>query len=179
MKRYLIALFLFSLIFYLSCQVSVREKTPIKAPDFSLEDIQGNLVSLKDFEGKVILIDFWATWCVPCVKEMPVLQDLYDAHKDNGLEVIGISVDQQGFVVVKPFIERYGVTFTNLISTEEVVQSYGEGNPAILKLYGPLQGIPAAFFINKKGEIVQKYVGEVPKRILEAHIEKLLEEKVS
>lgn len=179
MKKYLLLFFLFSLILYLSCQLSVKEKTPIQAPDFTLEDIHGNMVSLKDFEGKVILLDFWATWCAPCVKEMPLLQDLYEAHKDNGLEIIGISIDQQGAAIVRPFLEDLGVSFTNLIYTEEVTRSYGEGNPDILKIYGPLQGIPSTFFINRKGEIIQKYVGEVPRRILEAHIAKLLNEGVS
>ncbi len=179
MKKYLILLSLFSMILYSACQVSVKEKAPIKAPDFTLEDIHGNSVSLKDYEGKVILLDFWATWCVPCVKEMPVLQDLYETHRENGFEIIGISVDQQGVVVVKPFLEGMGVTFPNLIYTEEVVQSYGEGNPEIFNAYGPIQGIPATFIINRNGEIVQKYVGEVPRRILENHILRLLEEQIS
>jgi peroxiredoxin len=179
MKKYFIFLFLFSLILYTACQFSVKEKTPIKAPGFTLEDIHGNSVSLKDYEGKVILLDFWATWCPPCIKEMPVLQDLYETHRENGFEIIGISVDVQGAVIVKPLIEEIGVTFPNLIYTEEVVQSYGEGNPEILNAYGPLQGIPSTFIINRNGEIVQKYVGEVPRRILETHIQELLEEQIS
>ncbi len=179
MKKYLILLFILSLILSASCQVSVREKTPIKAPDFTLEDIHGNSVSLTDYEGKVILLDFWATWCAPCIKEMPVLQDLYDTYRDSGFEVIGISVDEQGAVIVKPFLKKVGATYPNLIYSEEVVQDYGGGNPEILNTYGPLQGIPATFIINRNGEIVQKYVGEVPRRILEAHIRKLLEEQIS
>lgn len=179
MKKQFIILLLLFLIISLSCQVRVKENEPIKAPDFTLQDIHGNQVSLKDFEGKVIILDFWATWCAPCIKEMPILQDLYNTHKERGFEIVGVSVDQQGVLVVKPFIEEQGLTFPNLIYTEEMAANYGEGNPEIFEAYGPLQGIPSVFIINKKGEIIQKYVGEVPRRILETHIIKLLEEQIS
>jgi peroxiredoxin len=110
---------------------------------------------------------------------MPILQDLYNTHRERGFEIVGVSVDQKGVLVVKPFIEEQGLTFPNLIYTEEMAASYGVGNPEIFEVYGPLQGIPSVFIINKKGEIVQKYVGEVPRRILESHITKLLEERIS
>lgn len=167
------------LLSLLSCQVAVKEKEPIPAPDFSVADINGNPVSLNDFRGKVIILDFWATWCIPCRQELPHFQELHEAYKDRGFAMVGVSVDQGGTAMVKPFVEKNRLTYVNLIATEEMAKLYGEGTPAIKKMYGPIQGIPATFIINKKGEIVQKYVGEVPRRIFEAHIKKLLEEPAS
>ena len=77
-----------------------------KAPQFTLPDINGNQVSLSDFEGKVVILDFWATWCPPCVKEVPHFIELYDEYKEQGFEMLGISLDAGGANDVKPFVEK-------------------------------------------------------------------------
>ncbi len=159
-----------------ACQVSVRENEPIPAPDFTLPDINGNMINLSDFKGQVVLLDFWATWCIPCRQELPHFQKLHETYKDQGFAMIGISVDEAGAAIVKPFLEKYNIDYTNLISTLEVEKLYGDGTPEIKKKYGPIQGIPVTFIINRKGEIIQRYMGETPRRIFEAHITRLLQE---
>ncbi len=162
-----------------ACQLRIRENDPIPAPDFTLPDINGNMVNLSDFKGQVVLLDFWATWCIPCRQELPHFQKLYDTYKDQGFAMIGISVDEAGATIVRPFLEKNNIDYVNLISSFEVEKLYGDGTPEIKKKYGSIQGIPVTFIINRKGEIIQRYVGETPRRIFEAHITKLLQEPSS
>lgn len=136
-----------------------------KAPDFSLTSISGETVSLSDSDGKVRIVDFWATWCPPCRKGIPEFVELYDQYKDQGLEIIGISVDQDGAEVVKPFAKKMKMNYPVLLDDGEVS-----------KAYGGIRAIPTAFVINQQGEIVKKYVGYRPKDVFEADIQNLLKE---
>jgi thiol-disulfide isomerase/thioredoxin len=148
-------------------QVSVPgedgQVTPVKAPNFTLPDVEGRAVSLSDKSGKVVLIDFWATWCAPCRREMPVFQSLQDEYRDRGFEVIGISLDENAATAVPPFIKESGIRYTNLI-----------GNDDIEKLYGPIEGIPTFVIIDKEGKIRRRGTGAVPRESLEAWITELL-----
>lgn len=136
-----------------------------KAPQFTLPDINGNQVSLSDFDGKVVILDFWATWCPPCVKEMPHFIELYDEYKQQGFEMVGISLDQGGAADIKPFVQKMNVNYTMLI-----------GNQDITKEYGGIRGIPTTFVIDKAGKIRQKYVGYREKAVFENDIKTLLNE---
>jgi len=136
-----------------------------KAPQFTLPDINGNQVSLSDFEGKVVILDFWATWCPPCVKEVPHFIELYDEYKEQGFEMVGISLDAGGANDVKPFVEKMNVNYTMLI-----------GNQDVTKQYGGIGGIPTTFVIDKAGQIRQKYVGYREKAVFENDIKMLLNE---
>jgi thiol-disulfide isomerase/thioredoxin len=133
------------------------------APDFSLEDLEGKTVRLSDSGGKVRLVDFWATWCAPCREEIPQFKELYAQYKDQGFELIGIAMDEEGAKVVRPFVEKHQVSYTNLLGNEKVEQAFG----------GVL-GYPTAFFIDRDGKIVDSYVGGVPKRVFEARLRELL-----
>ncbi|MDI6809407.1 MAG: TlpA disulfide reductase family protein [Candidatus Eisenbacteria bacterium] len=138
----------------------------VKAPDFTLKDLSGNDVTLSNFKGKVVLIDFWATWCGPCKMEIPHLKELYSQYKKEGFEVIGISLDRGGMRVVKPFVEKYGMEYTTVMGTDDVV-----------KAYGGIRGIPTAFLISRDGFIIKKYVGYQKKSVFEEVIKRLLSEK--
>jgi len=136
-----------------------------KAPDFALQDHAGETLKLSDFAGKVVILDFWATWCGPCRMEIPGFVKLYEKYNDQGVEVIGISLDQQGWNVVKPFMDQYKINYPVVLGNREVVAAYGG-----------ITGIPTTFLINKKGEIVERLVGYRPVEIFENAITELLNE---
>jgi hypothetical protein len=81
------------------------------APDFTLPVLGGGEASLSALKGKVVVVNFWATWCPPCLVEMPVLNEIYAAYRDQGVEVLGLSLDEEGLPVTKPFVEKLGVTY--------------------------------------------------------------------
>ncbi len=136
------------------------------APNFELPDVNGKKVRLSDFKGKVIILDFWATWCPPCRAEIPGFIELYNKYKDKGVVVIGISLDEGGLRDVLPFIREFGVNYPILIGNYKVTQDYGG-----------IRGIPTTFVIDKKGNIRAKYVGYRPKEVFERDIIMLLNEK--
>jgi len=126
------------------------------APDFTLKDLSGNIVSLQQHRGKVVLLDFWATWCLPCRYSIPELVEIQDKYRDHGLVVIGISVDdpiQVNDKYISAFKEKYKINYTILRSDEKTkVRYFGNGNFAI----------PTIFFINRDGMIVNKGMGFIP-----------------
>ncbi len=149
--------------FAAGCTGPVRVFDVRPAPDFTLPDVQGRSVTLSEHKGKVVIVDFWATWCAPCLKELPVFQQLQDTYRDKGLQVIGISVDDNPAEVVPDFLKDLGITYTNLMGDEKVTD-----------LYAPIEGIPTIFVIDRDGQIRRKAVGAVPKDKVEAWINELL-----
>jgi len=135
------------------------------APSFTLQDLNGKTVSLSDFKGKVVVLDFWATWCPPCVKEIPHFIELHEQYKDKGFAIVGISVDRGGISVVKSFVQKYRVNYPILMTDGQVD-----------KAYGGIPSIPTTFVIDSAGNIRQKYVGYREKAVFEADIKALLAE---
>ena len=135
------------------------------APSFTLQDLSGNKVSLSDFQGKVVILDFWATWCPPCVREIPHFVELYDQYKAQGFAMVGISLDRQGVSVVEAFVQKYKVNYPILMND-------GQADRA----YGGIRSIPTTFVIDRAGNIRQKYVGYRDKAVFEAGIKTLLAE---
>jgi thiol-disulfide isomerase/thioredoxin len=142
---------------------SEGEGAMVKAPDFSLPDLEGNTVKFSDFEGKVVLVDFWATWCGPCKLEVPHLVALHREYRDEGFEVIGIALDNGGAQVVEPFVKKNAIPYSVVIGNREVATAFGG-----------LTAIPTAFLIDRSGNIVQKYVGYTDKAVFEEQIKQLL-----
>ncbi len=119
------------------------------APTFELPDINGKKVSLADFKGKVVLINFWATWCGPCKAEMPSLNNLYAAFKNEGFVVLAVSIDPSE-KPVRSFVAEKGLTFPVLMDPEKEV--YFDQYAAF--------AMPTSFLIDRKGMIAEKFIGE-------------------
>jgi peroxiredoxin len=133
-------------------------------PDFTLPDLNGNDVSLSDFEGKVVILDLWATWCPPCRQEIPFLASLYEEYRDRGLEIVGVGLDRGGASVLAPFVEANKVTYTILVGNEAVSRQYN------------VTSIPMTLTIDRDGLVASRDVGFAPSMEAEmrARVEELL-----
>jgi peroxiredoxin len=135
------------------------------APNFTLKDADGKVVHLADYKGKVVLLDFWATWCSPCKVEIPWFMDMQRKSKDRGLEVLGVAMDDEGWEVVKPFVAKMGVNYRILA-----------GNDATAQAYGGVDALPTTFLIDRTGKIAAVHVGLASKKDFEDGIEQLLKD---
>ena len=131
------------------------------APAFELPDLNGRTVSLAESAGRVRLIDFWATWCPPCRDEIPMLNELHQAYREQGLTILAISDEKSD--VIREFAEEIGMQYTNLIDPGEVTEAYG------------VLGLPMAFLVDQDGRIVDHYMGPKSRKHLEKQIRELLE----
>jgi DsbE subfamily thiol:disulfide oxidoreductase len=147
----------------LCCEIenAISENAP--APTWKLQSLDGKSVRFDDFKGKVVILDFWATWCGPCREEIPGLIDLQKKYEKQGLAVVGISLDDGDAEVVKAFVRKLGMNYPVLLGDDKVQQAFGG-----------IDAIPATFVIDRHGHIVKKYVGLVEKKQLEAVIKPLL-----
>jgi peroxiredoxin len=136
------------------------------ATDFEVTLLSGEPFRLSDQKGKVVLINIWATWCPPCREETPDLVDLYEKYKDEGYVTLGVSIDEQGESVVRPFIEEYDVTYPMYIDTDGTV----------MEKYGPTMGIPTTYIIGRQGNLRYFAVGALTNKELEPRIKELLAE---
>jgi thiol-disulfide isomerase/thioredoxin len=118
------------------------------APSFELKDLAGRTVRLSDFRGKTVLVDFWATWCPPCIFQVPELNALWKAHEKAGdLVVLGIAVDAEGADVVGPWVEEQGVDYTILLGDESLAGKFG------------VMGFPTLVLITPDGAVASLHVG--------------------
>lgn len=122
---------------------------PLPAPAFTLNNPQGNPVRLADFRGKFVLLNFWATWCPPCVKEMPSMERLAKRFEGRPFVVVGISLDEEGAAKVNPFIAKLGITFPILLDPESKISGHYGAND-----------LPTTFLINPGGKVVMAAKGE-------------------
>ena len=134
--------------FEFSNQVDIASGTP--APDFTFPGLDGKMVSLSDYRGKVVLVNIWATWCPPCVDEMPSMEKLYRKFKGKNFEILAVSIDEPGLKAVAPFMKKSNLTFPALIDSEGAIKA----------VYG-ITGIPESFIIDKQGNLIKKIIGPV------------------
>ncbi len=135
-----------------------------KMPAFSLPlVVSGKQVSSEVFANKALLITFFATWCPPCIQEVPTLIQLHQEFGPDGFSVVGLSVDQEGPKVVARLVSKYSINYPVLMADNKTTRSFGG-----------VYGIPVSFLVNKKGNVVKRYTGYVPHSILMKDIKKVL-----
>ncbi|MCJ7457759.1 MAG: TlpA family protein disulfide reductase [candidate division Zixibacteria bacterium] len=118
------------------------------APDFTLKDLKGMELNLKEFRGKVVLLNFWATWCSPCRIEIPSMVELYKRYKDKGLEIIGVNLDKLGRSGVEQFSKEYNISFPVLLDPAgKVGTNYG------------IVALPTTFILDREGKILERVTG--------------------
>jgi len=147
-----------------------RRPTPLQgmlAPDFSLPQLTGEQLELSDYRGKVVLLDFWATWCDPCREEMPRFVDLQNKYGSLGFQVIGVSMDDEPGPV-RDFCQRFKMNYPVVM-----------GNAKIGELYGGVLGLPIAFLIGRDGRIYARHIGATDISVFDKEIVNLAQSKSS
>ena len=134
-----------------------------KAPAWTLKDVDGRTVKSSDFAGKVVILDFWATWCPPCKAEIPGFIELQKEYGNKGLVVVGVSLDEGGSAAVKPFMNELGMDYAVLMGDDKIVQDFGS-----------FEGIPTTFVIDRNGKIAGGHMGYGSKEEFEKQITPLL-----
>jgi len=131
--------------------------------DFELQNIDGSTVNFSSFKGKILVVNFWATWCKYCVMEIPGFNSVYAKYKDKGVEIIGISLDRSPPEHIKSFVKSRKIKYPIFLGTRE----------AVLK-FGKVQGLPTTFFIDRSGKLINSKVGLIHENELEDAVKSLL-----
>lgn len=138
------------------------------APLFSLKDSNGATVTLADYKGKVVLLNFWATWCGPCKMEIPWFIEFEQNYKNRDFAVLGISFDDDGWKSVRPYMEKYKINYRMMV-----------GDQVVAEQYGGIDSLPTSFLIDRQGRVAASHIGLVGKRDYQNEIVKLLDDAKS
>lgn len=135
------------------------------APDFTLDVLasKGQTMQLSSLRGKAVVVNFWATYCEPCKREMPSLAELQKKYGPQGLQILGIVTDDPGEQTILDFVHRMGVNYPVLVGTDKVADAYGG-----------VEGLPTTFYLDRNGKVVDRVLGGVPADEIEASIKKAL-----
>jgi cytochrome c biogenesis protein CcmG, thiol:disulfide interchange protein DsbE len=162
----LLALVIFAGVFFAARSKFRAQKMSsagrLSAPDFSLPDLNGKPLALSDYRGKVVLLDFWATWCDPCRDEIPRFVALQEKYRDRGFQIIGISIDDSP-EPVRQFQQQFRMNYPIVM-----------GNAKVAELYGGILGLPVAFLIGPDGRIAAKHLGATDVSVFEKEIVSML-----
>ena len=151
-------------VFTLRADSLIKETERQKAPEFALQDGSGNTVRMSDFEGKVVLLNFWATWCIPCKEEIPWFNEYDRLYKDQGLVVVGINRDEKGFEIARAYIEKMKMRY--LVLAGDAVTTYK---------YGNVDTLPLTFLIDRQRRVAAVHYGVVSRKKMDEEIRKLLD----
>ncbi len=146
--------------------------TMAEAPAVSMKDLRGNDVTLQQYKGKVVLVNFWATWCEPCKSEIPMLIDFQQKYGPRGFSVLGLSMDEDGIKAVQPFLdkERFDVGGQKESMNYPIVFA----NDSIAEKFGGIMGLPTSFLFTRDGKEVRKIVGPIDRDTMSKAIQDLL-----
>jgi thiol-disulfide isomerase/thioredoxin len=135
------------MVLLLGCTDKAAKSGGATAADFTLQDLSGKNVTLSDMKGKVVLLEFWATWCPPCRASIPGIERLYESYKDKGVVVLAVSMDDGGWDTVQSFVKEYGIKYTVLKGNDDVAVKY------------QVRSIPMLLVLDKEGKISKRYLG--------------------
>jgi peroxiredoxin len=144
-----------------TAEKAVQDRKP--APDFILTDAKGASIKLSDYRGRVVLLNFWASWCGPCKIEIPWFVDFQNKYKDRGFAVLGVSMDEDGWQTVRPFMAAHNMNYRVAIGTDQVARRYGG-----------IASFPTTFIIDQEGKIAAVHIGLVSKTTYASEILHLL-----
>lgn len=144
---------------------SLNNDDPV-APNFTIKDLEGNSLSLSDFEGKVVFLNFWATWCGPCKAEIPGFVEVYEKYKGKGMQIIGISLDRLSEEKIRDFAKEYKINYPVAKDSIDLASEYQAGRI-----------VPETFIIDKTGKIKHRHIGYMEKEVLEKYFLDLAGEK--
>ena len=130
----------------------VRDVEPEPVPDLTLETLDGASIDLAKQDGRVLLVNFWATWCAPCREEIPDLKALHSDLKEDGLTVIGVALDRKGREVVDPFVDKHEINYPIVVDAEGTAEAE----------LGPIPGLPTTILVTPDGQITKRVVGIFP-----------------
>lgn len=135
------------------------------APAFTLATLDGDSISLRDLRGRVVLVNFWASWCPPCRIEMPGFERIYRDRAGDGFMILGIATDVHATASIRAFLDEHDITYPTLLAT-----------PAVVRDYGGINALPESFLIDRDGRIRHRVIGYFAEPALRAAVNRLLEE---
>lgn len=156
---------LFVLLLLFRCGGNSDPGSPNNDFDFNLPGLDGKSYSMQDFAGQIVVLNFWATWCPPCLEEVSKLNDLYHRYKGNGVQVIGIALDKDSLDLVRPFVKTNKISYTVLVGNQQVFSG--------LKNF---KGVPTTILFDQKGKIRKRFDGSFDPEQLEENLQLLLED---
>jgi peroxiredoxin len=169
MKRFTLILLPLVIVLFVCAKAekaSISGSNSTQAADFTVKDLKGHEISLSNYSGKIVFLNFWATWCSPCKAEIPDFIESYKQYKDKGMEIIGISVDKISPKSVLKFAEEYKINYPVVMSTNKIQKDYEPG-----------PYIPTTIIISREGKIRHRHIGYMSKEAIEDYFLQLAEEK--
>jgi DsbE subfamily thiol:disulfide oxidoreductase len=158
---------LFAIAIHLGCQSTGQKPSKLlgqPAPAWQLKDLEGKAVSSGDFKGKVVVLNFWATWCPPCRQEIPDFIALQKEYGSRGLTFVGVALDEEGASAVKPFAKDAGINYPLVIGDEKAVTAYES-----------IEVVPTTYVIDRNGIVISRHIGSLSKAEMEQEIKPMLQ----
>jgi peroxiredoxin len=166
---------LFLIFFFLlviGCGKDLQDASYNSAFDFNLPDLNGKIHTMNDFRGQILVLNFWATWCPPCVEEAPKLSNVYGRYKSRGIHVVSIALDKDSLNLLNQFVKKNGIAYPVLVGNEQILANLSTASKG-----QSFKGIPATLIFDRKGQIYKRFDGSFDLEQLEESLQTLLNQK--